>query len=332
MNDTTSSPGFFNVRNEKAQKLFGWLAIGGVGLTIWNWILPWVLMTLVGTLKVVAIGAILAVFAIMVLDPKFRWSIGFLTQRIVGLFASLIVNTDPIGVMKYRLKEAKAMLQELLSSIAELRGAVDKAFRDRDIYQQEQDKAEGRLIAAQKRGGPNGAMIATEANIANRRRRSIESINREIAQGENMVKLLERYAEQSEAYVRDMADNISFTERERKRLKTAFSAFKAASNILKGKSVGAEMYEEALDRANQDAAMMIGEMKQFISESRGALEGFELDKEGAVEQALKNIEAKSQGSLMLEFQPGLGLPITGTQKVPVPATASDDIDRFLNSH
>jgi chromosome segregation ATPase len=260
-----------------------------------------------------------------VLDPKFRWSIGFLTQRIVGLFASLIVTNDPIGVMRYRLKEAKAMLQELLNSIAELRGAVDKAYRDRDTYQQELDKAEGRLSAAQKRAEgnrPNGAMMATQANMALRRRRSIESINREIAQGENMIKLLERYAEQSEAYVLDMGDNISFTERERKRLKTAFSAFKAAANILKGKSVGAEMYEEALDRANEDAAMMIGEMKQFISESRGALEGFELDKEGAVEQALKNIEAKSQGSLMLEFQPGMGLPLRCRRLPPRTSTVS----------
>ena len=102
---STTSLGFLNIRNEKAQKLFGWLAVGGIGLGVWNWVLPWVLFTLVGTLKVVAIGSILAVFAMVVLDPRFRWMIGYLTQRFVGLLTSAIITSDPIGVMKARLRE-----------------------------------------------------------------------------------------------------------------------------------------------------------------------------------------------------------------------------------
>ena len=327
---STTSLGFLNIRNEKAQKLFGWLAVGGIGLGVWNWVLPWVLFTLVGTLKVVALGSILTVFTMMVLDRRFRWTIGYLTQRFVGLLTSAIINTDPIGVMKARLREMQSTYNEFLARIAELRGSVEKALRDMSVYVGELDAAEGQLKAARKRVQPPIAQINTLSSTILRRQNAIERIKKEVEQGRNMISLLERYAAKSEAYVADTSDNILMVERERKRLKTAFSAFAAAKKILKGQTVGADMYDEALDVANEQASAMVGEMKQFITESRSAIEGFELEQEGAVETVMARIEKKSADSKMLEYQPGVSLNLQA-DKVPVPVSASVDIGRFLNN-
>lgn len=328
MSDSTGSLGFLDVRNEKSQKLLGWLAIGGVGLALWTWVLPWVLFTLVGTIKVVVLGVILVALLTVVLDPRFRWMIGYLAQRFVGLLTSAVINTDPIGVMKARLREMRSTYNEFLARIAELRGSVEKAIRDRAGYATELQAAEGKLAALRKKAQPNLAMVSQQANIITRREGGIARIEKEITQGQNMISLLERYAAKSEAYIADTEDNINFTLKERKRLKTAWSAFAAARKILKGQSVGAEMYDEALDVANEQAAMMVGEMKQFITESRSAIEGFELEQEGAVETVLARIEAKSNKSKMLEYQPGVTLDLQA-HKQPVPVSAEADINRFL---
>jgi archaellum component FlaC len=327
--DSSNSLGFLHIRNEKAQKLLGWVAVGAVGLGIWNWVLPWVLFTLVGTLKVVAIGSILAIFAMIVLDPRIRWMVGYLTQRFVGLLTSAVINTDPIGVMKARLREMQSTYNEFLERIAELRGSVEKALRDMEVYVGELQDAEGKLTAAQRRNPQPAALINTLANTIQRREKAIDRIKKEIEQGRNMISLLERYAAKSEAYIADTSDNISMIERERKRLKTAFSAFDAAKKILKGQSVGADMYDEALDVASEQASAMVGEMKQFITESRSAIEGFELEQEGAVQTVLARIERKSSQSKMLEYQPGVPMNLQA-DKEPVPVSAGADINRFLN--
>lgn len=327
---STTSLGFLNIRNEKAQKLFGWLAVGGIGLGVWNWVLPWVLFTLVGTLKVVAIGSILAVFAMVVLDPRFRWMIGYLTQRFVGLLTSAIITSDPIGVMKARLREMQSSYSELLARIADLRGSIEKALRDMSVYVEELEAAEGQLRAANKKAQPPTGLINTLASTILRRQNAIDRIKKEVEQGRNMISLLERYAAKSEAYVADTSDNILMVERERKRVKKAFAAFAEAKKILRGQTVGADMYDEALDVANEQASAMVGEMKQFITESRSAIEGFELEQEGAVETVMARIEKKSADSKMLEYQPGVSLNLQA-DKVPVPVSASVDINRFLKS-
>lgn len=330
MSDSNGSFGFLDVRNEKAQKILGWLAIGGVGLAVWTWVLPWVLFTLVGTIKVVVLGVIFVALLTVVLDPRFRWMIGYLAQRFVGLLTSAIINSDPIGVMKARLREMRSAYNEFMARIAELRGSVEKAGRDRALYAQELEQAEGKLKAARKKEQPNVALIGTLANTIKRRENGITRINKEIAQGENMISLLERVLAKSEAYIADTSDNIMFTERERKRLKTAWSAFAAAKKILKGQTVGADMYDEALDVASEQAAAMIGEMKQFITESRSGIESFELEQEGAVETVLARIEAKSNKSKMLEYQPGVPLDLKA-HKQSVLVSAEADIRRFLDS-
>lgn len=330
MSDSKSSLGFLDIRNEKSQKLLGWLAVGAVGLGVWNWVLPWVLFTLVGTIKVVVLGVILVTLLTVVLDPRFRWMIGYLTQRLVGLLTSAIINNDPIGVMKARLREMNSTYSVFRERIAELRGSVEKALRDMEVYVAELQQAEGKLKAAQRKSPQPTALISTLANTIQRRQTAIDRIKKEIEQGRNMISLLERYAAKSEAYIADTSDNISMVERERKRLKTAFSAFAAAKKILKGQTVGADMYDEALDVASEQASAMVGEMKQFITESRSAIEGFELEQEGAVETVLARIEQKSTNSKMLGYQPGVPLNLQ-TDKVPVPISAGADISRFLDT-
>ena len=327
---SSGSLSFFDIRNEKPRKILG-LAVWGVAIfAAWTWALPWILFTLVGTLKVFAIIALLIALGSIFIKPEFWWSVGFLSQRLVSLFTSLIIRTDPIGVMKHRLREMQSTYGVFLERIAELRGSIEKALRDMETYVNELQNAEGKLMAARKKSPQNLELISTLANTIQRRQNAIDRIKKEIEQGKNMISLLERYAAKSEAYIADTSDNISMIERERKRLKTAFSAFAAAKKILKGQTVGADMYDEALDVASEQASAMVGEMKQFISESRSAIEGFELEQEGAVETVLARIEKKSNDSKMLEYQPGVPMNLN-VDKVPVPVSAGADINRFLNS-
>lgn len=328
---TTSgkSTGFLSLKNEGAQRFLGWAGLAGIVGVFAYYVLPIVLAMTILIAKIVIIGGFAWLVLMFLLNPRFRWAMGFLVQRTINLLVSGIISQDPIGVMKSYLREVNENLVKLSDRIAEIRGAVTKARRDRENDMAEKQRAEQTLLAYKQRNEEMSPGARTQANIIIRREQSIARMDGEIEQGEKIIDFLGRYHAQAEAYRDDMKDNILMTERERKRVKTSAAAFKAAKSILAGGSVGADMYDEALEFAREDAARMVGEMQQFVSESAGALQSFELQQDGAVMQVLARLEEKGKGSLLLDYQPGQPAPLSSEREERVLAPAS--VERFLKS-
>jgi chromosome segregation ATPase len=136
-------------------------------------------------------------------------------------------------------------VHEFSEQIGNLRGAIDTTKEDLEQYQHEYEEAMAYVAAARKRGDENDPSVQTQASIAERRRSSLADVGKLLEQMQAILALLERYYTKSVAYRDDLKDNISFTERKRKTLKIASSAFQKAASILRGDTIGAEFYDAA---------------------------------------------------------------------------------------
>ena len=329
MTTTGSGPklSWLSVKNASSQKILAWLTLVGVGAAVYVWVLPFVLVIASMTVKLIILGFIAWVMLMFLANARFRWAIGFLVQRLINALVTGIIKRDPVGVMKNYLREVDENLVKLSDRIGEIRGAITKAKSDLQNDTNEKEASEQILLGHKRNGTTDSASARTEANKIRRREQSIARMTAEIQQGEAIIAFLGRYHEQAQAYREDLKDNILFTERERKRVKTSAAAFRAVKSILKGGSVGAEMYEEANEYAREDAARFVGEMQQFVSESQGALESFSLQQDGAVQQVLARLEEKGKDSLLLGYQPGTPVPMAAGGERESVATS---VDRFLN--
>jgi hypothetical protein len=103
---------------------FGMVALAGVvvagGIGLYE-ILPFLITLLTDTIHAVALGAVLIAVLWLVFNPTFRTAVSNLFKNSVRFFASWVVETDPIGILRNNLddmKKAKANLDQTLQRFA----------------------------------------------------------------------------------------------------------------------------------------------------------------------------------------------------------------------
>lgn len=318
----------------KAALLAGASAFAVYGLPVLK-VVMWNIASIIGAgITIVGGVAVLAGIAFILVDGRLVRLADYVYRLGIRALVGFFVTIDPIGIMKNYLQDVNKTIVEFSSRISELRGAIDQAIADRDLFQKEYDEAMATVSAYRKKGQEDDPGVQTQASIANRRRTSITDLSKLIVQMEAILRILERYFNKSKAYRDDLKDTIDFEARRRKAIKSASAAFNAAKEILAGNTIGAEFYDEALMAAQEQAANMVGEMKQWVFESQDMLKTFEMKEAASVELALARIEEqeRSGGSLLLEYNPGQLAPvIDGREKVPAerPST-TQDVERFLS--
>jgi hypothetical protein len=340
---TTSAPkGFWALDNMKPDSIGGKaLLLGGVtafaiyGLPVLK-VAMWNLVSIIGAAYAIGAGvAGLAIIGYILVDGKLVRLADYVFRLGVRALVGFFIPLDPIGIMKNYLDDVKKTIANFSDHISSLRGSIDQAKADRETFKAEYEAAMAEVAAYRRKGLETDPDASTAANVANRRQGSIKDLEKLIVQMEAILGILERYFKKSVAYRDDLDDTITFEARRRKAIKSAYGAFMASKRILAGNDVGAEFSDMALEAMQEQAASMVGEMKQWAFESQGMLKTFEMKEAAAVELALARVEEqeRSGGSLLLEYNPGQLAPvIDGKEAVPVEKpNVSADIERFLKN-
>ena len=342
--------GFWNLKNWRPDSVFGkLLTIGAVGAGLYFG-LPVIREILENVVAIIGLGfaALAGVAAAYVLYLAWTsgaiarffkladYGIQILSKRITGIFIAIA----PIDVMKARLREIIRLLSEVARHIASVRAARKKAQDTLDQCIAERDHHDSMVEQAALHPTDNSeedaAHIAQHTRAADRRVASIETFTKLVAMMDMGIKILEKLQRKAN-YVRDdIVDTITHSEQQRKALQATTQAIRAMQRILHGGDVGAEFYNEALEIANQQATEMIGEIQQFLSDTKGMMRDFDLEQFAAVENAMRRIEARS-GSKALTYEQGdmkraIALSPVVTRELEAQASDSAaDVRRFLDS-
>ena len=111
---------------------FGMVAVaalvvaGGYGLYV---ILPFLISLLTDTIHAVALGAVLVAILWLVFNPTFRTALSNLFQNGVRFFASWVVETDPIGILRNNLDDMKKAKYNLDQTLQRFAGSDERLQR-----------------------------------------------------------------------------------------------------------------------------------------------------------------------------------------------------------
>lgn len=244
--------------------------VGAALIYAWGLIVPFIVSMLANTLTMLLLaGAIIGIILIAI-NPRTH----LVFKLAMRALTSIIVNIDPIGVLKERCLQMMKRLEEFYEHMKNLRGAqrmlIDNIERnDNEIQQQKKIAANARRIAESPDGDEtNRIRAASELRVAVNEINRLENSNRKYKALKDTLdrvhKALERASVYLEGHVKDSQNQARHFDNERKALKAGSGALAKAVAVFRGKADENDVYNMAVEKLADDASMMLGEMEENL--------------------------------------------------------------------
>lgn len=273
------------------------LGLGGVaGLIGLQYLLPIVLGVL--TLGVAVVGktillailcSILAAILMILSNKKFQALIGYIFKSSMRALTSIVVEIDPIGIMKNYIDDLKAKLREMDESISTLSGQIS-VCKGR-VAKMEADRTKALNTAQVAKDKDMQSAFAVNARQAGRLQNSSVTLQQLLNTMELHLRALRKYREVSETVVLDMTNEVEVKSEERKMITASYGAMRSAMSILNGDPDKKELFDQAMEYVVTDYGMKLGEIENFMINSKSFVEGLDLQNGVYEADALASIQA-----------------------------------------
>lgn len=305
--DNSSKPiKTFWERPEGTAGMFTLAALGVGGFFLAQALLPSILavfgmaITALGQALTIAIlCAVLAAFLYVVTNKRFLTLCSYMFQGAMRKATGLMIELDPIGIMKSYIDELFAKKQNLDKNKGNLRGQIRACDEQIKANSNEISKATMLARAAESQG--NRGQLAVHGRNMERLTALNDRMTGTRSKMDMLYQLLGKYSDATDLVIQDMQNDVKAREQERKYSTTANSAMRSAMAILKGEGVGREMYDSAMEYALTDYANKMGEIEDFMISTKTIMDGIDLQN-GVWEQAaiekLAQFENKTDSLLL----------------------------------
>ena len=231
------------------------LLLGGVGLTIWVVILPFVLSVIANTLIVIPMIALLVALFFMAINPNVHAAVEFLFKRGMYNMTNAIYKIDPIGV----LRVAVANMRQRVLDMGELKQQLQKHIR---LLVQTMRNNEMESQRSTQRAGSDGTNKYdkfVEERQAARLQNSNLDYKAALTQLQGIDRCLDTYIKVTTALATDSDNEANVRERDRNNLLRSHKILRQAARTLQG-------HEEAMLMFNQGVQIIVDERLTLLSE------------------------------------------------------------------
>jgi len=318
MSDLTPTPKSGWLRPENYVQWIPPVALGYVGFLYLDKILPLVNRVLENGIYTLALGLTLAAMVGLVLSKDIHQVLYSLYRSGIRWATNLVIRIDPISILRDGIRRIKENLARMSASDAEL------AAQERQLEQliasnsREHDKNMQMMSAAKKRVDGGDKSMKGKMILSARQAGRLEESNMTYQGLLNKIKsfraMTARVREGAEIVAEDMEQTVQNEEIKRKAVRSAYRSLMSAKQVMQG-DAHRELENMALENLANDYFSKIGEMEQFMDESKSFLDGMDLQNGIYEEDALSKLdewEKKTDGILSV-----------GKQKIRVSGDPSD---------
>lgn len=316
MNDSLqkATKGFFQRPEGKTGMIFIALAMvaGAYGLSV---ILPFLIMLAANTLYLGLLCAAIVGLFMVVTDKRFQNLLAYGFKSIMRAITGLMIEIDPIGMLKNYADNLRGRLEDMRGSIDNLEGQKRKL---KGIIQKNEEKRVKSLQTAKQAQGKEDARPAfiLQSRQAGRLEKSNLTLQALLNKMEAMSKVLRKMFDTSEFLILDIEGEIEVKSQERNAILASHSAFKAAKAIIQGDRDQKAIFDQTMEFLADDYAMKIGEIESFMDMSQGFIQSVDLEN-GVYEQAaLDQFEAWEKKADTLLLGPGDKNPLAALDATP----------------
>ncbi len=315
------------------------LALGGVGLYA---ALPTLLAFMTGlvallgqTIAAVCLALVLGALLFLITNKKVQTLVSYIFKSAMRRVTGLFVEIDPIGIMKSYIEDLIKKREIMSNSRDRLRGQLTTLERQINQNNSEFEKAMSMAKVARDKG--NQGVFSVNSRQAGR----LEKLNKESLgplklQMEVHLRALNKYYEVTGTVIDDLRNEVKAREIERKMILESHSAMKAAKAILMGGTDQKELFDQAMEFVIEDFGMKMGEIDSFIENSKGFVEGLDIQNGVYEAEALKRLQEweNKADSILLGNQKQQLLEHTTTASVintsiGLPAASQVDYSRLI---
>lgn len=293
MSELNPTPKSGWVRPENYVQLGVLAALGVLGFHFLDVILPVVDRVLENVLYTAVLGVgITAVGAVLVSKDfhKLLWSF---YKSGIRWATNFVIRIDPIGILKDYRDQVRGNLKEMSKSEAELAKEEQSLQSLIDSNTSEYEHNMKMVSSAKKQlAGGNKSMKSTMV-LSARQAGRLEESNMTFQGLLNKIKtyraLAARMREAAEFMAEDIDQTIVVEEKKRNTVRSAYKSMVNARKVLQG-DAQRELYDMALENLANDYFSKIGELEQFMEESKDFLNGMDLQNGVYEEDALSKLD------------------------------------------
>lgn len=288
----------------------------------WGKIVPFIVAMLADTLHMVGLAAILGAILFVLLSSRTHLLFRLVMRWITGL----IINIDPIGILKDHLSQMRKRREVMSQQISNVSGQIQylKSTIDKNAAMANENM---RLAAHAKKIATSTAdqneqlrmalQMKAKANQAGRLQKSNLSYQQLLNKLQNIYELLSKWAVHIDFYIEDTENEVKQAEIEYKTINAAYRAYRTALSVIKGTGDEKELYNQTMENLAEEAGRKLGEMEDFQRLAQNFMDTIDLEN-GAVEtEALEKLDAYEQ-KLLTNGTSDTAFLLPGATASPVP--------------
>lgn len=248
------------------------------------------LTTMLGqAITITVLGAALAILLMIVSNKRVHTLIKLGFQGIMRWITGIFVEINPIGIMRSYIEDLSKKQGVIDNSIGDL-NAQDKKCESSITANQKQFDQQMQLAAAAHAKG-NTAQFS----IASRQAMRLKDLNenRLIPLQKQMrahLQLLRKYSEVTVVIRTDLENEVNIQEQQREMILASWTAMNAAKRIINGGTDERALFDDAMQFVADDYFAKIGQIDNFIENSRGFMDSIDLQNGIHEDNALKQLE------------------------------------------
>jgi hypothetical protein len=263
--------------------LGGLVVAGGVGLYA---ILPFLIALLTDTIHAVALGAVLIAVLWLVFNPTFRNAVSNLFKNTVRFFASWVVETDPIGILRNNLddmKKAKANLDQTLQRFAgsderlqrsiaakndEISNLGHKAGKAEQMANAAADPMERERLSLQRQ------TFLEQAGMLMQGVKQLQALEDQTGK---MLNTFQHWSQIADSKIQRTENKVNFLD--------AKATLGVGQQLLRGNPEQLKMVDMALDYLEDDTSRTLGEIREFSRYTDKLLTDDQIESGAAADEA-----------------------------------------------
>ena len=240
-------------------------------------------------IAMIGFGVVLFALVMILSNKKFQTLMSYMFKSAMRKITGAFIEIDPIGIMKSYIDELRGKRGTMEVSIGKLRGQIAVCEKQVNLNDSEYERQMATFKVAKDKG------MTSAATVSSRQAGRLEKLNKEslkplLLQMQVHLKALNKYFEVTGTVIDDLGNEVRAQEMQRKMIMESHSAMSTAKKILQGGTDQKELFDQAMEYVVNDYGMKMGEIENFIENSKGFVEGLDLQNGVYEEEALKKLQ------------------------------------------
>ncbi len=276
-------------------------AAGAVGLYYFNKIVEFLIKVTENTLYLGALLAVLGLFVFLITSKDVRTAAFFLFKTTMRKIAGLVIQLDPIAIMKIYIEDLKEKRQKMSGQIDILAGQLVKLNKkineNNDQIKQKFAEANKANTMIDKPGMREAASLATIEGAG------LQEMNEKLLPLQRNMKtvlsFMEKVQSSADYIIKETEIKVKLKEAEYEIVKSSSNALKTAISIFKGNPDKKFYFDESMEYIQDDMSKKLGEMKRAMDLSMDFINGVDIQNGILTDKGQAMLEAYNSGEFKL---------------------------------